>query len=836
MRGARVNTPPTQPVGPNRIVSGWCIALTILGLAGAAVPAAGARPATQPTDPFAKALSVAGRCVQQLEHRRRSVEADRADVPAILARACEALDEGEARLREALAQAVAAEQQEDAPRPPKQPSQSHRLRIQLCRLALLRVQVYRLAGAAAPVSDARHAAWLKKAVDLCGDVRVEYMHLPLQWTAYVLEAQAHLIAGDVKEAHASLDVVLKGFAKPTKPWQRALVHTALLQKLRIDGVADPAKALREGALWRGSSRLRTEPLWRARIDWALAQACVARMETLAPQDPRPVAFDDLLGQASRRLRDPHVVQAMSRPWYFSYDRLTTLARLDEWAGGSLLTVQECLHLADLLARTGHAAKGLTMYRRGEKAEGRPLSVQRRLILAGLQFQEKQYLASAETCDRLLAGLGPEAAERPRTLRLRASALVRACAASDGGGNARLTDRTLAGLLAVVNSSLPIDTRRDALRQYAALELRRSGPEGCLAALKPHQDLVEPDAYLLYVQASGHWRRLTAAPPAGATAFRAKAQQVLAKLGMAQKTADVARESAVAAHCVLLRAQILAGPPTHDLRAALKLLDDEWLKLTPVKDMLQLAWVQRVRWLTQMGLVDRAVESFMQLKRDQSQYPAAVAASLVETLAERHKTASPGAKAGLEQQIIKLANEAMSKAMADPAEYSRIARRIARALVTVKAYSDAENILNALLLSLPAESDTPGRLEASLTLVDVLHLSGKLNEAKEELERLAKRHPANVAVQLTRGNLALALSMPKEAMTCFRRARELQPKGSVGWCRATLALARGHVARGQKQAARNLLRFASEVYPRFGNPELRAELKRLRSQVRSTPPG
>ena len=79
--------------------------------------------------------------------------------------------------------------------------------------------------------------------------------------------------------------------------------------------------------------------------------------------------------------------------------------------------------------------------------------------------------------------------------------------------------------------------------------------------------------------------------------------------------------------------------------------------------------------------------------------------------------------------------------------------------------------------------------------------------------------------------------PARAVVSCRRVRKLAEPGSAVWCRATLDLAKAHVARGRGRVADDVLRVAGALYPDFGNAELLRELKETRTaRRRRTPAG
>ena len=87
------------------------------------------------------------------------------------------------------------------------------------------------------------------------------------------------------------------------------------------------------------------------------------------------------------------------------------------------------------------------------------------------------------------------------------------------------------------------------------------------------------------------------------------------------------------------------------------------------------------------------------------------------------------------------------------------------------------------------------------------------------------------MHLALGRVEMDLARPAAAGGCYRRARSLLRPGSEGWCEATLALAESLDADGHAAAARDILRVSGALYPRFGNPELRAKLEQLAQRLR-----
>ena len=503
-------------------------------------------------------------------------------------------------------------------------------------------------------------------------------------------------------------------------------------------------------------------------------------------------------------------------------------RLDALAGGKAMTREELLQWADALVATGRTG-AVTFYRRAESMPGNPLSVQQQYNCAILLWKQGDPAAVADACDSLLKSLPSDHRQRPNAIKLRAAALTRLYHQTKADKrNASFSARLLTALQSVIESSLAQEVRRDALRQWVVVKSSQTGFRDCLDMLTKQSSLVKSDSYLLYARAAGRWTlllgKLSTLDDSKATA---EARQVLADCKVARKAAQRAGAKSLAARSAFLSAQVMAGLPLRDRQAALKILSEASKILKADKAVATEATWLHVEILLDLGLTNVALKKLSNLPGTEATDSIQTLLRLAEALADRYVGSDT---ATTRNTVVKLCNRAIAGALGDGQKYAVTARRSARAMLKVGAHADAGGILKKLLKSKIIQSDPQAVFACSLMLADALRQAGKMNDAKKQLEHLARKCPDSPDVHLALGRLEMDLKQPAIAAKCYRRARKLFKPGSESWCEVTLALAEGLNADGHAVAAGDILRVSGALYPRFGNPELLAKLKQLTQRL------
>lgn len=812
----------TYPRHPGALAARLVCVLAAAGVCAAAAP----RPVPGAAEAaFAKARQEAGETLRRLEQLRVR-PGEKAEQVAGLAKYADGVLADAERLLAAERDRLKAELPARPPRPAaSQPKVSavRLLQIRRCEASLLRGEVHLAAARALPAAHADRKKHLDEAVGVFRWLRIEFRRLPLGLMGYVAEARAQRLLGDVKAAVAALEPVLNLPQKPNDPAGKPLRLAGLLESLYIEHLLDNRRAIASTEQWLTSPELAGEGLWIARAEWALARFRLAELAA-QPKGAKPPPAE--IARTTALLRKPSVVKVAP-----AFDRLELLAKLDDLTGGKCMTRDELLSWAGLLAGAGRV-EAEAIYRRLWSQPGRPLSADAMLAYASLLWKRDDRLGAADVCDEFIRRFAPGHARSNVAIQFRALALLKARqAAADKKAAAELRARLLDALAVAVESSLPDDVRRDALRQWVALRLEIASPYGEM--LSRHADLVASDAYLLYADASRRWRMLAARIAAGslpAEPAAKEADEIAAVLAAARKAAQADRQSEIAAKSVLLRARLLAGRPLGDPRAALQTLNGNWQLLqADASAAMPAAWL-RVELMMRLGLLDAANEALTELRSAGRVGPGDVSLRLAEMLAARYAGADLAEAGKLQRKVLSLCNEALAGATAEAKRYAACARRVGRVMLKVQAYADAEFLLRRLLARPEDIADPQVVLDCSLMLAEALQQNRKTGEALERLELLARTQPRSADVFLAMGRCELKLSRPARAVTAFRRARKLTRRGGADWCRATLALADGLAAADRRGAAEDVLRVSQALFPAFGGAELKARLVQMRKSL------
>ena len=710
------------------------------------------------------------------------------------------------------------------------------LRILRCHLALSLGRLYLRAGAAAGPKTSGGASYLRKAIDLLGKFRVEYLDLPLGMMGYMAEAHARRLAGQLKDAHTALAPIMRlaeeqARMHPKDP-RRAVISELLLaariETLEIHALANPALAITQGLKLRGSPELEGKPSLQGTVDWILARSYLARAGALAAAADGGAKPAEAVRAAADLLRSKSVRGVAPQ-----YDRLEAILQLDGVSGGKTVTREELLAWADLRLATGRPGVA-GLYTRAAGMPGPPLSVERLLRYAALLWRQKDYARVAATCEELLERIKSDHERAGTLLRMRLAALMKVQAGlkPEAPGRDRRRARIVSSLEDIVESSLPAATRRDALRRWVSMRAAGGSLADCLKMVGPdrHDDLVAGDAYLLYARAGGRWQEFSAAARAGKTPGDAKktCQAIAAALAEARSEAAKSGNTAIEARSALLGARILAGPVMKDSLGALTILNSARTVLAAEKATSAAAGALRLQLSLELGHADAAAEALRDIQQRGHEGRAEAVIKLAEIFSQRYAGAASG-KGNIQKKVLEFCGKAMSGAVGGPKTYVAIARRAARTMLAVEAWADAERTLRNLLRSAPVKADKATHLDCSLMLADAMLGGKKQAEAVTYFRQLSRRYPESAEVFLATGRCELLMRDPKKAADAFRNARKLSPRGGEAWGRATLGLADALAREGHVRDAADVLRVAAVLYPDFGNVELRAELVKMREE-------
>jgi len=797
--------------------AGLLMALLAAILCAAARVEAAGDPLPDPAETIAPYL-------MRIEKARVASEPQPAQVAAALREALEALDKAETPAREplkAVEAAIAREPRKIATR--QQAADRMRLRIHLAQAALARGDIYRIAAAALPKGNHDRATDLEQALHIFGALRVEYRDLTVGLLGYLGEARVQRASGETDAAYASLKPLVSLAADPKDTLSQEIRRAAFVELLEVHLATDPKKALAEAASLGAGILFKDFPGWRDRIDYVAARAEAAEVLKAAAKGPLPPETADRPAKATEILRRDGVVRIAPL-----YDRLALLADLDRVTGEKLLTRDELLAWADVLAATGHI-EALDAYRRARA--GGPLLVDQSLAYASLLAKKAMYPDVAAVCTELVARMEAAHPQRNAVLEWRAAAMLKMLEAAGREPPAELRTRTLDALRAVFESTADAPVRRDALRQWVAAQSRAGSMAGCVDALLAHQDLVAGDAYLCYSQAAAKWQKLSETMAAGGVddaVAAAQAQVIVQELTSLEK--PVAGQPELAVRTALLRAQVLAGQPLRDARAALAALTAQWDALKADPQTAETAGWLRVEALIELGLAEAASKALAELPDGASPNSPMALLRLADTLAARSADLAPAAQADVQREVLRFCDRAMAMATSSPQSFRTVSERAAKALVAVGAYTNARGILEKLLASPEVRQDAAATLEISLLLAEALLRSSKAEDALKRLDPIMERYPDAARLHLARSGCLAALARHEEAVASARKSRMLARAGSEDWCRATLALAAGLKGQGNKDAAADILRVSEALYPAFGSADLRKKLRAMRESL------
>lgn len=690
--------------------------------------------------------------------------------------------------------------------------------VRRCQLQIVRGQVHQYAASALPDTSADRAKFLQAAIDIFSSLRIDYVDCPLAMMGYIGEARCQRLAGKNDQSLAVLEAILRPQTAPDKTLAdvRRLACLERFESLLAGG--DLQVFWTESAQWRNLPEIKNEAAWLTRLDWILARAQLASIAQAASK-----AAPGTIEKCAQSLRNPKIVAVAP-----AYERLCALVRLEELAGQKLLTQVELLEWGNLLTSAGDD-RAAAAFARLVAADSKAADAQVLLTYAALTFDNGEALAAAELSERALSQMKQDDPRHAQAQRLRAASLLKARQGSTQPAP-QVEARLKEALTSMIGSDeFDLAIRRDALVQWVDVSSADAAPGEMMKMLSGRPELVEGCAYLTYWQASLKWSDLsaaTASAPASSLATSRPAGAILDLLTAAESAKDCT--GALRAHIALLRAKVLAGPPTSDLRAAVALLRERQNVLDAVPAVGREAAMLNVQLLLDLGLVDEAIRG-LEKQPDAGGVQASVPLRLAEALAERYLSAGPAGRDRLREQVIKFATQAMSQSIGDTASRCPLTGRCAIAMIKADAGNDALNILTQPLSEPKVQADKAAFLDLSLLKVRALVQLSRNGQALSALDELEKAYPSSARVFFIRGQCHRSLSQPSQAIDAFRKARKLSRPGSPAWCEATLCLVSAMDTAGSAADAKDVLRVAQALYPDFGNGEL---LRRAREAARS----
>jgi len=680
--------------------------------------------------------------------------------------------------------------------------------VYLCQVALLAVRARLAAAGSLSDGDEQRKQWLQQARQECKAIRLDYRQLTLGLMSHICEAQADRMLGDAKAAEGALEPILKAKLPAGDKAALELRRMARLEKLELSLAAGALKASDEIRSLRKAPEFEPASA-QAMLDWAATRALLARLGgQAAAGKPLDTA---LTKQAAELVRSPAVASVTSPA-----QRLEALSRLDGWMGNQLLQRDELLQLARQQA-TLDARLGLELYRRAI-GEDWHVPLEHVLACAALAWKEQDYSLAADACAAALASLGADDPRGPALLQMRAAALLKLRRDTDPADK---TTRLLTALEAVIESRLDSPVRLDALRTWVNLHSIACDAAEVRRMLVQQGALFKTDAALLYSRAVAAWTLVADADTTTQSTQPAQSplREVLDDCIAAAAAARVAKDTAVLARAKLLEARVQLA--TGDGRACLQTLTDARADLQQDKDVApEAAWL-RAQVMLELGMVQAAAKEIEPLANTPGM-KVDVLLGLAGALAQRYESSGANRDA-IREQVVRLANQAMTAAATDKANFLAVRIRCIDAMLQAHAAKDALDVLGQLLKE-TTTSDASVQLRVRMAMASALRQQGKDAQALEYLDALAKDFPKDSQVQFARGQCLITLNQGEKALEALRSARALAKAGTAQWCEITLELAAALKAGGSQQAALDILRVSQALYPDFGTPQLRSRLR------------
>jgi hypothetical protein len=520
------------------------------------------------------------------------------------------------------------------------------------------------------------------------------------------------------------------------------------------------------------------PPEQAALKWVKAQAAATAVLASTDGDANAVA---------QQLRDAALADAAPE-----HQRLALLVKLGQKRVA--LSAPEQLRWARLQSWAGLTDAAIATYEAATKVHAQDIAPADWLAYGSLLHGAGKVDAAADALAKGMESIPADAPQRVAVLRAIAAGRVQVARQKPADGAARklATD----ALWQLAESAQDVPTRRDALRSWAHFQQQAGTFEQHLAAVEKFKDDVASDPFLYLLVANARWRAASAATKPAATDLAAEITSNLSRL-----LPDA--EPELAPSLVLLMAQIAAAAPG-GARAALDVLSQHQSLINADAPATPQLLALKLRLLMDLGLTGEAEALANQLQAGGA-VNTATGLKLADMLADRYVGGDTPQNA--REQIVAMASRSLAQHAKD-AKYRDSALSAATTLLKVKAYADAQQILEGLRTTgTPIEKDPP----IALLFAAAMQGQGRVEDAQKILVAVARENPKAGEVHLATARLQHQLQQWEPAAAAYRLARKELAAGGNDWWQATVGLGECLTQQGNAAGAAELLRVANAMY-------------------------
>jgi tetratricopeptide (TPR) repeat protein len=659
-------------------------------------------------------------------------------------------------------------------------------RLQQARVAYVQGELYRLTAMKRSVDDPTRAAYLDSAVAIFTEMRTKFQSIADAELARVGLARCYRLQGMIDDANKILEPLLRHIPDLADASAANLWRVAVIEQLELALITDPQQAMAAATQWVAHSAFADQSSWQhslSRIE-ALAAVQLALKSPTAPT----------VQLAVEKLRNSNLPEAM---------QLQYLVRLELASDIPVISPQQrndwVLLLVDSL-KPQQAADRIAK----QVPDVSVLNVQALLAFGSVLWQAGELPQAVNCFDHAMRKVDDSDPLRHTAALWYAQCLYQQVIQT---GNTSIRARARAALSRLVQTHPSKQTRLTALKQWVSLEQEDEGLNAAAELVSLHSELADDDAYLHYVLANHQWETLKQA---------LESQQVEhdAAVTIANKLIDDAQacidqpdvDKQVAGGLIQLQARIYASPILKQSKRALALLDDAQTLLG--QSQLQLKALMLIQ--------ANEVQMLWELINDSQDTGALSAGAWVlivdalTDLAVRHPD-----DILMADRAAQLAIKAWNAA---PDMSGRV--RLGQSLVKLRKWDTCLTLLGNEYL---ANADPQLNLIIGQSL---LGLDRDINQASAVLELVAKDMPQSPAAHLWLGIAYARTERHAQACEHYRHVRSLEKPATLPWWQATLGLAQSLAARGQIQAARQILQVTLTLYPVIGDDALANDLVQL----------
>ena len=654
-------------------------------------------------------------------------------------------------------------------------------RLALCQLAFMQAELHRRAALALPGDHPERAKNLEHSLAGSKALRIEYRDLVAARLGYAGEARVHRARGDLAQAEG----VLAHVAIELDERRLTRESPSVLQVQRVlwleraeTALAKSASAPIVGDLERSSLITGASPPEQAALKWVKAQA--AANAALAANDGDANA-------AAQQLRDAAITDAAPE-----HQRLALLVKLAQHRGVALAAAER-LQWARLQAWAGLTDAAIATYEAAAKAHPSDIAPADWLAYGSLMHGAGKVDAAADALAKGFESIPADAAQRVAVLRAIAAGRVQAAKQKPADADARklATD----ALWRLAESAQDVSTRRDALRSWAHFQQQSGTFDQHLAAVDRFKDDVASDPYLYLLVANARWRAGAAATQPSSASL---AGEITSNLTRLLPDAD----PELAPSLVLLMGQIAAAAPG-GARAALDIVGQHQALIKADAPATPQLLALKLRLLMDLGLTGEAEALANQLQSGAVNTTTGL--KLADMLADRY--AGGDTPPNAREQIVAMVSRSLAQ-HAEDARYRDSALSAATTLLKVKAYADAQQILEGLRSTgTPIEKDPP----IALLFAAAMQGQGRVEDAQKILAAVARENPKAGEVHLATARLQHELQQWAPAAAAYRLARKELRAGGNDWWQATVGLGECLTQQGNAAGAAELLRVANAMY-------------------------